>query len=141
MQVTFAGHPFLFVNPKFAGKYLPPTTGKWFNYGGDKLWPLPEGNNDEQHWAGGSDVLDDGPFAFRTISEAQQCEIELLTGPLDPQTGIQFLRTIRIDSNSPRIQFHATMKNATGAPSRSPAPSWTTQQQLVPVSPDAWSEF
>jgi hypothetical protein len=23
MQVTFAGHPFLFVNPKFTGKYLP----------------------------------------------------------------------------------------------------------------------
>jgi hypothetical protein len=113
MQVTFAGHAYLFVNPKYAGKYLPPTTNKWFNYGGDKLWPLPEGNNDEQHWAGGSDLLDDGPFAFRKISEGLQCEIEL-AGPADPQTGIQFLRTIRIDSDSPRIQFHATMKNATG---------------------------
>ncbi|PYV61270.1 MAG: hypothetical protein DMG95_12590 [Acidobacteria bacterium] len=61
MQVTFAGHAFLFVNPKYAGKYMPPAPDKWFNYGGDKLWPLPEGNNDEQHWAGASDVLDDGP--------------------------------------------------------------------------------
>ena len=25
MQVSFAGHSYLFVNPKFAGKYLPPT--------------------------------------------------------------------------------------------------------------------
>jgi len=24
MQVSFAGHPYLFINPKFAGKYLPP---------------------------------------------------------------------------------------------------------------------
>ncbi len=24
MQVIFAGHPFLFVNPKYEGKYLPP---------------------------------------------------------------------------------------------------------------------
>ena len=24
MQVTFAGHPYFFVNPKYAGKYLPP---------------------------------------------------------------------------------------------------------------------
>ena len=71
MQVTFAGHPYLFVNPKFAGKYLPPTPGKWFNYGGDKLWLLPEGNDDEQHWAGDSDVLDDGPFTFRKLSEGQ----------------------------------------------------------------------
>jgi hypothetical protein len=113
MQVSFAGHPYLFVNPKFAGKYLPPESGRWFNYGGDKLWLLPEGNNDEQHWAGDSDVLDDGPFSFRKLSEGQRCEIEL-TGPADPQTGIQFLRTIRLDADTPRIHFHASMKNVTG---------------------------
>ena len=62
MQVMFAGHAYLFVNPKFAGKYFPPSSSQWFNYGGDKLWLLPEGNNDEQHWVGDSDLLDDGPF-------------------------------------------------------------------------------
>ena len=113
MQVSFAGHPYLFVNPKFAGKYLPPESGQWFNYGGDKIWLLPEGNNDEQHWAGDSDVLDDGPFSFRKLSEGERCEIEL-TGPADPQTGIQFLRTIRLDADTPRIRFHASMKNVTG---------------------------
>ena len=41
MQVTFAGHAYLFVNPKFAGKYLPPSSSQWFNYGGDKIWLLP----------------------------------------------------------------------------------------------------
>src|ERR1700730_17085713 len=41
MQVSFAGHAYMFVNPKFAGKYLPPAAGEWFNYGGDKLWLLP----------------------------------------------------------------------------------------------------
>lgn len=113
IQVTFAGHPYLFVNPQFAGKYFPPTNGKWFNYGGDKLWLLPEGNNDEQHWVGNSDIIDDGPFTFRKLSEGKQCEIEL-TGPADPQTGIQFSRTIRLDSDSPRIRFHASMKNVSG---------------------------
>ena len=113
MQVTFGGHPYLFVNPKYAGKYLPPTTSQWFNYGGDKIWLLPEGNEDEQHWPGNSDVIDDGPYSFRKISEGKQCEIEL-TGPADPQTGIQIQRTIRLDTDSPRIRFHATMKNVTG---------------------------
>jgi hypothetical protein len=113
MQVTFAGHAYLFVNPKFAGKYLPPSTSEWFNYGGDKLWLLPEGTSDEQHWPGNSDVLDDGPFAFRKLSQGQRCEIEL-TSPADPQTGIQFTRTIRVDADSPRIAFHASMKNVTG---------------------------
>jgi hypothetical protein len=113
MQVTFDGHTYLFNNPKLAGKYFPPTAGKWFNYGGDKLWLLPEGDNDEQHWVGGSDVIDDAPFSFRKLSEGNQCEIEL-TGPADPQTGIQFQRTVQLDADSPRIQFHAIMKNVTG---------------------------
>ena len=113
MQVTFAGHAYLFVNPKLAGKYFPPSSSQWFNYGGDKLWLLPEGNNDEQHWAGNSDVLDDGPFTLRKTSEGQRCEIEL-TSPSDPQTGIQFTRTIHLDADSPRIAFHASMKNVTG---------------------------
>ena len=113
MQVTFAGHSYLFVNPKYEGKYLPPSQSEWFNYGGDKLWLLPEGNDDEQHWVGNSDLVDDGPYAFRKLSEGEHCEIEL-TGPADPRTGIQFQRTIRLDADSPRIRFHATMKNTSG---------------------------
>lgn len=113
MQVIFSGHPYLFVNPKYEGKYLPPDPSQWFNYGGDKLWLLPEGNNDEQHWVGNSDLIDDGPYAFRKVSEGRECEIEL-TGPVDPQTGIQIRRTIHLDADSPRIRFHATMQNKTG---------------------------
>jgi hypothetical protein len=113
IQVTFAGHPYLFNNPQYEGKYLPPTESQWFNYGGDKLWLLPEGNDDEQHWVGNSDLIDDGPYTFRKISEGEHCEVEL-TSPADPRTGIQFQRTIRLDADSPRISFHATMKNTTG---------------------------
>ena len=113
MQVVFAGHPYLFVNPKYEGKYLPPSSGEWFNYGGDKIWLLPEGNDDEQHWAGGSDAIDDSPFSFRKVSEGPRCEIEL-TGPADPRTGVQFVRTIRLEADSPRIYFRANMKNITG---------------------------
>jgi hypothetical protein len=113
IQVSFAGHSYLFVNPKYEGKYLPPSQSQWFNYGGDKLWLLPEGNNDEQHWVGNSDLLDDGPYSFRKVSEGDHCEVEL-TGPADPRTGIQFQRTIRLDADSPRIHFLATMKNTSG---------------------------
>jgi hypothetical protein len=113
MQVTFGGHAYLFVNPKIAGKYFPPSSNEWFNYGGDKIWLLPEGTEDEQHWRGNSDVLDDGPFTFRKVSEGQHCEIEL-TGPADPQAGVQFIRTIRVEPDSPRIAFHVVMKNITG---------------------------
>jgi hypothetical protein len=113
MQVIFAGHSYLFVNPKYEGKYMPPDPTKWFNYGGDKLWLLPEGNDNEQEWVGNSDLIDDGPYAFRKVSEGQECEIEL-TGPADPQSGVQIRRTIHLDTDSPRIRFHATMRNKSG---------------------------
>ncbi len=113
MQVTFAGHAYLFVNPKLAGKYFPPSSNDWFNYGGDKIWLLPEGTEDEQHWVGNSDAIDDSPFTFRRVSEGQHCEVEL-TSPADPQTGVQISRTIRLDADSTRIEFHASMKNITG---------------------------
>jgi hypothetical protein len=138
MQVTFAGHPYLFVNPKLAGKYFPPAPEKWFNYGGDKLWPLPEGNDDEQHWVGDSDVLDDGPFSFRKLSEGKQCEIEL-TGPADLQTGIQYQRTIRLDADSPRIRFHASMKNITGHPIEWSMQSVSQYDTTDPSSPSGFN--
>jgi hypothetical protein len=138
MQVTFAGHPYLFVNPKLAGQYFPPTPEKWFNYGGDKLWPLPEGNDDEQHWVGDSDVLDDGPFSFRKVSEGKQCEIELI-GPTDPQTGIQYRRTIRLDADSSSIRFHATMKNITGHPIEWSMQSVSQYDTTDPSSPTGFN--
>ncbi|HKU24010.1 MAG TPA: hypothetical protein VJQ54_00995 [Candidatus Sulfotelmatobacter sp.] len=113
IQFAFNGHPYLFVNPKYAGKYFPPSSKQWFNYGGDKLWLLPEGNDDEQHWVGNSDLIDDGQFTFRKISDGQHCEIEL-TGPADPQTGVRFSRTVHLDAASPNVRFHSTMKNVTG---------------------------
>jgi hypothetical protein len=113
MQVIFAGHPYLFVNPQYEGKYLPPNEERWFNYGGDKLWLLPEGDDDEQHWRGNSDLLDDGPYSFQAHSSGQRCEIDL-SSPADPRTGIQILRTIRLEGDSPRIHFLALMKNISG---------------------------
>jgi hypothetical protein len=113
LQVTFDGHAYLFVNPQLAGKYIPPSQDEWFNYGGDKLWLLPEGDDDEQHWRGNSDLLDDGPFDFRKLSDGPGCAVELI-GPLDPHTGIQFSRTIRLDHDSPHIAFRASMKNVSG---------------------------
>ena len=115
MQVTFDGHAYLFVNPEFAGKYTPPeqAAGRWINYGGDKIWPLPEGNDDEQHWTGASTPLDDGAYAFSVISQGERCTVRL-DGPPDPPTGLQYSREISIGTDSPEIDFHAITKNSTG---------------------------
>src|ERR1700758_4606273 len=115
MQVSFNGHPYLFVNQVYKGKYISPekAAGDWINYGGDKIWPLPEGNDDEQHWSGASTPLDDGAYAFKVISQGERCTVRL-DGPPDPPTGLQYSREISIGTDSPEIDFHAITKNSTG---------------------------
>jgi Domain of unknown function (DUF4380) len=114
MQVQFGGHDYLFVNPRYKGKYIPPTEAgkRWINYGGDKLWPMPEGHEDADHWPGPvSDVLDDGEYSLRTISEESKCTVRL-EGTADSATGLQFSREITVEGSSPKISFHAEVKNA-----------------------------
>jgi len=116
MQVTFASHEYLFVNKVYEGKYMPPVTADaapaWYNYGGDKIWPLPEGRKDEKHWPGPiADALDDGDYAFSIASEGAVCQVRL-DGPPDPRTGLQYSREISLAADTPRISFHAVMKNA-----------------------------
>jgi hypothetical protein len=114
MQVEFGEHRYLFVNPKYRGKYFPPGDSsqkrEWINYGGDKLWPLPEGHG-EGYWPGPvSDVLDDGEYKLSTASRDNTCMVRL-EGPSDSATGLQYSREIRIGDASPQISFHAIMKN------------------------------
>jgi hypothetical protein len=114
MQVNFAGHPYLFVNPKYKGKYFPPSVanGQWFNYGGDKIWPLPEGKDDDQHWPGPvSDELDNGDYTLKIISQGETCTMRV-DGPPEIRTGLQYSREITIRQNSPEISFHSVMSNA-----------------------------
>ncbi len=115
MQVSFNGHPYLFVNQVYKGKYISPVeaAGRWINYGGDKIWPLPEGNDDEQHWTGASTALDDGAYAFSILSQNNRCTVRL-EGPSDAPTGLQYTREISIGSDSPEISFHAITRNVTG---------------------------
>lgn len=113
LQVEFGSHEYLFVNPQYLGQYFPPQPAKWFNYGGDKIWPLPEGHQDERHWAGGSDTLDDGVYKLQVVSRGETCAVRL-EGPPDERTGLQYSREISLGADSPRIGFHAVMKNVTG---------------------------
>ena len=114
MQVAFQDHEYLFVNPRYAGKYIPPeqAKGDWINYGGDKIWPMPEGNEDEEHWVLESGALDDGVYAAKTLEQGQRCTVEL-SGPADHITGLQYARQVSVQSGSTAIHFHAVMRNAT----------------------------
>jgi hypothetical protein len=142
MQVSFAGHNYLFINPHFAGKYIPPAdvpAGHWINYGGDKIWPMPEGNEDENHWPGPiSDNLDDGDYSFKVLHTAPECVVHL-EGPADPRTGLQYSRDISIGTDSPEITFHAVMKNASTHPIQWSEQSVSQYDTADPRNPTAFN--
>ena len=120
MQVTFDGYDYLWVNEQLKGQYFPPEVAaeqrRWFNYGGDKIWPMPEGSQDEQHWAGAAgNVLDCGEFRYEILSQGAKCTVRLTSLP-DLQIGQQYIRDITIGADSPEISFRAVMKNTSGYP-------------------------
>lgn len=118
MQVTFNGHDFLYINQQEQGKVLRPGPDvRAGNYGGDKIWPLPEGTRDEQHWAqGGLQPLDYGDYKLQVISRGVTCAVRM-TGPDNPDTtGQRYIREISIGSDSPIITFKSTMQNMSGFP-------------------------
>jgi hypothetical protein len=126
MQVTFGDHDYLFVNEQLKGQVHSPEDSaaqrKWFNYGGDKLWPMPEGSDNEQQWASAvGSVLDSGAFSFEVISRGATCAVRMVSPP-DPQVGLEYTREIAIDRDTPEIRFSAIMRNVTGYPLR-----WSVQ--------------
>ena len=120
MQAAFGPHEYLFVNKSYEGKYFPPLARDapptWYNYGGDKIWPLPEGRKDDKHWPGPlSDPLDDGDYRFSIQSQGEVCKVRL-DGPPDLETGLEFSREISLEAGSPKISFRAVMKNISDHP-------------------------
>jgi len=104
------------VNPRLAGQLPQPdglaADGTWFNVGGDKLWPAPQGWDNDQQWPGPPDaVLDGQPYALEQVRPRRGETAIRLTSRKDPRSGIRFTRVIRIFDHSTRVSFEATMTN------------------------------
>jgi hypothetical protein len=116
IQLRLGEKEFFFVNPDLAGQVLPeshnnPTAG-WANYGGDKVWPAPEGwqNNDE--WPSiPYYVLDGSKFDFATVTETPAEVAVRVTSPPDPRTGVQFERTFHVYAGTTRVKVEQVMRN------------------------------
>lgn len=120
MQFALGDKEFFWVNAALHGKSSPGTgldpDGKWMNYGGDKLWPAPQGWANDRQWPGPPDaVLDGQPYRAQVDRDAGGIR---LTSRDDPRSGIRFSRRIRLDPNSTRVSFEATMTNIDTKPRR-----------------------
>lgn len=116
IQFKLKDFEYLWVNDKLSGM-LPPQSGvgpngEWLNYGGDKIWPAPQGWERDDQWPGPPDpVLDGGIYTgILLVGRGNPIEIKL-TSPEDKRSGIQFSRTIKVFDNSSRVSFSTTMTN------------------------------
>ena len=123
IQFKLGDFEFLWVNPQLAGKQPPPSglgpKGEWLNYGGDKLWPAPQGWDNDQQWPGPPDgVLDGSPHEASVIEASGKSAALRLVSREDKRSGIQFSRIIRVADGAARVSFDSTMTNIDTKPRR-----------------------
>jgi hypothetical protein len=124
IQFEFAGHPFFFVNGDLAGKVFSPeenggAKGGWKNYGGSKLWPAPQGWENDEQWPGPPDpVLDGGAYRGEIIRREEGQVAITVTSPPDARTGIQLARTISLFAGGTQVRHECAMRNISRRPVR-----------------------
>jgi len=123
IQYALGGFEYLWVDPQLAGTPPSPTglaeDGGWLNYGGDKLWPAPQGWDNDRQWPGPPDaVLDGGPYTGVIATPAGPAAAIRLTSREDARSGIRFSRVITVFDHSTRVKFDTTMKNIDTKPRR-----------------------
>jgi len=114
IQLEMDGHGFFFVNPLLTGKDPGPSrlgeNGTWLNFGGEKIWPAPQGWNSADQWPGPPDpVLDSGEYVAE-LGDGSKNELRL-TGPIDRYTGLQIIREVSVSENRSEVNVAVTFKN------------------------------
>ena len=123
IQFTLGDFEYLFVNDELAGK-TPPASGlgpdgEWLNYGGEKLWPAPQGWDNDRQWPGPPDaILDGSPHQGRILVAGGDTPTVRLTSRKDPRSGIRFSRSIQVFDRTTRMHVDATMTNIDDKPRR-----------------------
>jgi hypothetical protein len=116
IQMQLGDHEFFFVNQDLAGNVLPPEQNNlksgWANYGGDKVWPGPEGWSNDDQWPSIPYYILDGSKYDAEITSNNVGEVAVqVTSPKDPRTGVQFVRTYHVYANTTRIKVEQVMRN------------------------------
>jgi hypothetical protein len=119
IQYRVDGHDWLWVNKGLAGKVYPPEENydmdHWKNYGGDKLWPAPQGwDGTGNFWPGPGDVVITAPHRYEIIKgKGKEVKLRLIGSDKDKggHAGVRFIREITLRDGSSRVDMEITMKN------------------------------
>jgi hypothetical protein len=116
IQYLYQGHPFLWTNPDLEGKVYPPEENSsmeiWKNYGGDKIWPAPQGWTRKTEWPGPGDVVIEAPYTYEVISaRGKEVRVKITGSGKGGWAGVQFSRELMLRNGSSRLDLNTTMKN------------------------------
>jgi hypothetical protein len=123
IQLLLGDQEFFYVNNDLAGKVVPAKQNNiragWANYGGDKVWPAPQGWTSDEEWPGPPDYTLEGSRFDSEITSNKSGEVAVkVTSPKDARTGIQFVRSFHVYANTTRINVEQTMRNISKRPIR-----------------------
>ncbi len=116
IQLQLGDESYFFVNKQFEGKVLPESQNNlksgWANYGGDKVWPAPEGWMNDNQWPSiPYYILDGSRFKSEVVKNTPQEVAVRVTSPPDPRSGVQFIRTFHVYAGTTRVQVDQVMRN------------------------------
>ncbi len=116
IQLELGDQGYFFVNKDLAGKVLPESENNlkagWANYGGDKVWPAPEGWMNNHEWPSiPYYILDGSKFQFEVVKETPEEVAVRVTSPEDPRSGVQFVRTYHVYAGTTRVKVDQVMRN------------------------------
>lgn len=116
IQLQLGDQEYFFVNSELEGKVLPPQQNNvkagWANYGGDKVWPGPEGWMNDDEWVSVPYyILDGSKFDSEvTVNNASEVAVRVIS-PKDPRTGVQFQRTFHLYAGTTWIRVDQVIRN------------------------------
>ncbi len=106
IQLEMDGHEFFFVHPLLAGTEPDGSrlgrNGVWLNFGGEKIWPAPQGWNSPDQWPGPPDpMLDSGEYSLSDGVAGEQSA--QLISPVDSYTGLQIEKVVCLAEDSSEV--------------------------------------
>jgi hypothetical protein len=144
IQYAFRGHPFLWTNPELAGKVFPVEENAymeiWKNYGGDKIWPAPQGWDTQEQWPGPGDVVIEAPYTYEVLkAKGKEVKVRITGSAAGGYAGVQFSREFTLRDGSSRLYLLTTMKNVSDR-----AVSWgiwsVTQMDFRAKNEKTWND-
>jgi hypothetical protein len=116
IQYKVEGVEWLWVNKAYAGKVFPVSENNnmevWKNYGGDKLWPAPQGWDRADQWPGPGDDVIELPHTYEIVKkEGPEVKLILIGSDKGGYAGVQFIRTLTLKDGSNKLGQEIIMKN------------------------------